>query len=231
MKKFSLLCVLAGILLASCTPQEETSAPAEGVGTAVKTQAAPKKEVVETVPVAIEPVEPKAAQVPLQKNPVVNMVTSKGEILIELDAEKAPISVANFLSYVNDKFYDGTVFHRVIKDFMIQGGGMTPNLQKKPTKAPIKNESYNHLRNQRGTIAMARMTPPDSATSQFFINHVNNRSLDFDGPYKPGYAVFGKVVKGMDIVDAIAAISTKRVGSHGNVPVETVVIESIMVME
>ena len=165
------------------------------------------------------------------KNPVVKMETSKGDIIIELYQDKAPITVANFLKYTEDKFYNGTVFHRVIKGFMIQGGGMTENLQKKKTKPPIKNESYNKVRNARGTIAMARTNAPDSATSQFFINHVNNRGLDFDGPYAPGYAVFGKVIKGMDIVDKIALIPTKPIGPHRNVPVETVLIKSVTVVK
>ena len=165
------------------------------------------------------------------KNPVVKMETSKGDIIIELYQDKAPITVANFLKYTEDKFYNGTVFHRVIKGFMIQGGGMTENLQKKKTKPPIKNESYNKVRNARGTIAMARTNAPDSATSQFFINHVNNRGLDFDGPYAPGYAVFGKVIKGMDIVDKIALIPTKPIGPHRNGAVETVLIKSVTVVK
>jgi cyclophilin family peptidyl-prolyl cis-trans isomerase len=177
------------------------------------------------------PTPPVAEEKKSAPNPVVKMNTTKGEILIELNAEKAPITVENFLNYTNDGFYNGTVFHRVIKGFMIQGGGFTADMRQKKTNPPIKNESYNKLRNQRGTIAMARTSAPDSATSQFFINHVDNRSLDFDGPYKPGYAVFGKVIKGMDVVDAIAAVSTQRLGSHANVPVEPVVIESVSVVE
>jgi cyclophilin family peptidyl-prolyl cis-trans isomerase len=164
-------------------------------------------------------------------NPMVKMVTSKGTILIELYADKAPITAANFLDYAKSGFYDGTIFHRVIPQFMIQGGGMTANMQQKTTKAPIKNESSNKVRNARGTLAMARTNAPDSATSQFFINHVDNRSLDFDGPMAPGYAVFGKVIEGMDVVDAIAAIPTKRVGPHANVPAETIVIQSVKVVE
>ncbi|MEN8127881.1 MAG: peptidylprolyl isomerase [Planctomycetota bacterium] len=175
--------------------------------------------------------EPTAKEQKTSLNPVVKMVTNKGEILVELNAKKAPITVANFLAYIKDGFYNDTVFHRIIKGFMVQGGGMTVDLQKKKTKPPIKNESYNKLRNKRGTIAMARTNAPDSATSQFFINHVDNRTLDFDGPYKPGYAVFGKVTKGMEVVDAIAEIATKRVGPHGNVPVEQVVIKSVTLLD
>ncbi|MCI0499270.1 MAG: peptidylprolyl isomerase [Planctomycetales bacterium] len=162
---------------------------------------------------------------------MVSMKTSRGSIEIELFMDKAPLTAANFLRYVKSGFYNGTTFHRVIKGFMIQGGGMTADLRPKPTDAPIKNESYNQLRNERGAIAMARTSAPDSATSQFFINHAANRSLDFDGPMAPGYAVFGKVVNGMDVVDAIAAMPTKNAGPHANVPVETVTIESVTIVE
>jgi len=165
-----------------------------------------------------------------RENPVVSVKTSRGEIQIELDAEKAPITVANFLSYAESGFYNGTIFHRVIKDFMIQGGGMTPDLSEKKTNSPIKNESDNKLRNNRGTVAMARTDNPDSATSQFYINHKDNPFLN-GSKGKPGYAVFGKVVEGMDIVDAIANVSTRQVGSHGTVPVEPVTIKSITVIK
>ncbi len=162
------------------------------------------------------------------KNPVVKIATSKGDIWVELNAEKAPVTVKNFLSYTKDGFYSDTIFHRVIKGFMIQGGGMTANMQKKPTKAPIKNEASNGLKNKRGTIAMARTGNPHSATSQFFINHVDNTFLDFRDPSPRGigYAVFGKVVKGMDVVDAIAAGATRK---PGDVPVKTVTIKSVTV--
>jgi cyclophilin family peptidyl-prolyl cis-trans isomerase len=164
------------------------------------------------------------------QNPVVKMITNKGEIQIELDVEKAPISVANFLKYSESDFYNGTIFHRVIKDFMIQGGGMTSNMQEKKTKPPIKNESDNGLRNNRGTIAMARTNAPDSATSQFYINHKDNPFLN-GSKSKPGYAVFGKVIKGMEVVDEIAAVLTRKVGSHGTVPVEPVAIKSVTVIK
>ncbi|OQY07586.1 MAG: hypothetical protein B6I25_01515 [Planctomycetales bacterium 4572_13] len=163
-------------------------------------------------------------------NPVVKMVTNKGEIQIELFVDKAPMSVANFLKYAESDFYNGTIFHRVIKDFMIQGGGFTSDMQKKETKPPIKNESDNGLRNNRGTLAMARTNDPDSATSQFFINHKDNAFLN-GSKSKPGYAVFGKVVKGMDVVDAIAAVPTRKVGSHGTVPVEPVTIKLVTVIK
>ena len=149
--------------------------------------------------------------------------TSQGTIKAELDGDKAPITVANFLSYVDDKFYDGTVFHRVIPDFMIQGGGFEPGMKQKKTKAAIKNESPNGLSNKRGTIAMARLPDPDSATAQFFINVEDNaRGLD-----SQRYCVFGKVVDGLDVVDKIKAVETGTRGIHRDVPVKDVVIESI----
>ena len=165
------------------------------------------------------------------QNPMVLMKTSKGPITIELYQDKAPITVDNFLSYVKEGHYNGTIFHRVISGFMIQGGGFTLQMQQKGTHAPITNESTNKLRNKRGTLAMARTNAPNSATCQFFINHVDNRPLDFDGPYAPGYAVFGTVIQGMDVVDAIAAVQTRRVGAHANVPVEPVVIESVTIVK
>src|SRR5215813_490396 len=146
----------------------------------------------------------------------VALETSLGSIKLELDPAKAPLTVANFLSYVDDGFYDGTVFHRVIPDFMIQGGGFEPGMKQKKTKPAIKNESPNGLSNARGSIAMARLPDPDSATAQFFINVVDNsRGLD-----KPRYCVFGKVVEGMDVVDKIKAVSTGRRGPHENVPMQ-----------
>ena len=229
MKQISLLLLLSGIFCcASCTPEEEVVGSSQNPEPVIETEAAPKEAPVEPMPVAAEL---EKVEAPKSQNPMVKIVTTKGEIDIELYADKAPITVANFLAYTKSGFYNGTIFHRVIKGFMIQGGGFLSNMQQKPTNAPIKNESYNQLRNERGTIAMARTNAPDSATSQFFINHVNNRPLDFDGSYKPGYAVFGKVVKGMKVVDAIAEIPTKRAGGHGNVPVETVTIESVTILE
>lgn len=163
-------------------------------------------------------------------NPVVIISTSKGDIKVELFKNEAPVTVENFLSYVNDGFYDGTIFHRVIPNFMVQGGGFTPDFAQKPTKAPIKNEANNGLKNDRGTLAMARTQVVDSATSQFFINVVNNDFLN-NGARDFGYAVFGKVVDGMDVVDAIAAVPTSNKGMHGDVPTEDVVIESVKVVE
>jgi cyclophilin family peptidyl-prolyl cis-trans isomerase len=162
-------------------------------------------------------------------NPKVIMKTSMGDITIELYPDKAPITVNNFLSYVDEKFYDGTIFHRVMKGFMIQGGGLTPDLTSKPVKPAIKNEATNKLENKRGTIAMARMPDIDSATCQFFINHVDNPGLDHrdNTPEGYGYAVFGKVVKGMDVVDAIANVKTMTRNGRANVPRETITIISI----
>ncbi len=158
-------------------------------------------------------------------NTVVLIKTTKGDIKVELDGEKAPITVENFLSYVNDGFYNGTIFHRVIKNFMIQGGGFTADMKQKPTKEPIKNEAKNGLSNARGTIAMARTSVVDSATSQFFINHRDNNFLDH-GERDYGYAVFGKVVEGMDVVDQIAVVET----GYQDMPNDTVTIESITVV-
>ena len=159
-------------------------------------------------------------------DPVVKLETSMGDILVRLDARKAPKTTANFLEYVKAGQYDGTIFHRVIKDFMIQGGGMTASLREKTTRAPIKNEADNGLSNDRGTIAMARTRDPHSATAQFFINTVDNGFLNFSSPDVNGYGycVFGKVVEGMDVVDKIAKVKTKSVGFHENVPTDMVLI-------
>ncbi|MBD2782369.1 peptidylprolyl isomerase A [Xenorhabdus szentirmaii] len=158
----------------------------------------------------------------------VKLVTSAGEIELLLDGDKAPISTKNFVEYVNEGFYDNTIFHRVIPGFMIQGGGFTKDMKQKTTKAPIKNEADNGLRNLRGTIAMARTADKDSATSQFFINVTDNAFLDhYQRDY--GYAVFGKVVEGMDIVDKISQVKTENVGPYQNVPVQPVMILSAKV--
>jgi len=155
--------------------------------------------------------------------------TNLGDITVELNSEKAPETVKNFLAYVNAGQYDGTIFHRVINNFMIQGGGMTSDMKEKPTNAPIKNEATNGLKNQRGTIAMARTNDVNSATAQFFINVTDNSFLDHKGtaPGQFGYCVFGKVVSGMDVVDKIKGVKTANKGMHGDVPVETVEIISI----
>ncbi|MHC4525344.1 MAG: peptidylprolyl isomerase, partial [Planctomycetota bacterium] len=166
-------------------------------------------------------------------NTKVVMKTSMGGMTIELDADAAPVSVKNFLEYVNNNFYDGTIFHRVIKDFMIQGGGMDKDMNSKPNNDPIINEAANGLKNDRGTLTMARTTDPDSATSQFFINHKDNDFLNYTDPSpdKIGYAVFGRVIEGMDVVDAIADVKTTRVGYYDDVPAEPVEIHSVTVFE
>jgi len=158
------------------------------------------------------------------------LTTSKGDILIELDAAKAPVTVANFLSYLDAGFYAGTIFHRVIPGFMIQGGGFLPGMEQKKSRTPIRNESANGLSNRRGTIAMARTNAPDSATCQFFINLVDNVGLDRKGPTPQGagYCVFGKVIRGMEVVDAIAAVETGPRPPHGDVPKQDVLIHKAM---
>jgi cyclophilin family peptidyl-prolyl cis-trans isomerase len=162
----------------------------------------------------------------------VTIETSKGNLELELDGEKAPISVKNFVDYAKGGFYDGTIFHRCIPGFMIQGGGFTADMtQKKGDKAPIQNESKNGLKNERGTIAMARTNDPQSATSQFFINVKNNTSLDYPSFDGWGYAVFGKVTKGLEVADAIVAAPTTRKGPHGDVPVDAITITKVSVEE
>ncbi len=159
-------------------------------------------------------------------NPKVILETTKGSITIELYPEKAPDTVKNFLSYVDAGFYNGTIFHRVIPKFMIQGGGFTSDMQQKPTRPPIKIESDNGLKNERGTIAMARTQDPNSATAQFFINSVDNTFLNFTAKTAQGwgYAVFGKVVQGMEVVDEISKVKTETKGMHRDVPAEPIVI-------
>ena len=163
----------------------------------------------------------------------VGIETSMGTITAELDDAKAPVTVANFIEYAKSGHYDGTIFHRVIDGFMIQGGGFTKGMNQKPTRPPIKNEAANGLKNLRGTLAMARTMVVDSATSQFFINLVDNGFLDYRGPDPRtfGYAVFGKVTDGMDVVDRIAKVKTGFAGPHQNVPEEPVTIRKIHVAE
>jgi len=163
------------------------------------------------------------------ENPKVEMKTSDGTVTIELYADKAPISVKNFLDYVNEGYYNGTIFHRVIDGFMIQGGGFTSDMEQKATKAPIKNEAGNGLKNEVGTLSMARTGVVDSGTSQFFINVANNTTLDHKGntPNEFGYAVFGKVIDGMDVVNKIKDVSTTTKAGHQNVPVKPVEIISM----
>ncbi len=217
----------------SAPPEEKVEEPAP---VTKAEEPPPEPEEVETA--KLEPpkpeLEPKVAEKPKPKPkpkpagpPVVIMETSKGTIKIELNPERAPGTVKNFLAYVDSKFYDGTIYHRVMPGFMIQGGGFTPDMREKPNRAPIKNESGNSLANLRGTIAMARTGAPHSATSQFYINHKTNQALDRahaqDGW---GYCVFGKVIEGLDVVDAIAGVATGINKGHRNVPVEPVLIKS-----
>jgi peptidyl-prolyl cis-trans isomerase B (cyclophilin B) len=166
-----------------------------------------------------------------EKNPVVVVSTNKGDIRIELDSEKAPVTTRNFIDYVSGGHYDGLIFHRVIPGFMIQGGGMDQQMGEKKTKAPIKNEAANGLKNQSGSIAMARTNVVDSATSQFFINLKDNDFLNHrsSSPAEFGYAVFGRVIEGMDVVHAIEKAKTGSRGHHDDVPVEPVVINSAKV--
>jgi cyclophilin family peptidyl-prolyl cis-trans isomerase len=165
-------------------------------------------------------------------NPLILMDTSAGPIKIELFDKEAPTTVKNFLQYVEDKHYDGTIFHRVIDNFMIQGGGMEPGMKEKKTREPIKNESGNNLSNKRGTLAMARTSEPDSATAQFFVNVVDNDFLDkAKARDKVGYCVFGRVVEGMDIVDKIRKVKTGSKGAYKDVPLEDIVIKSVRVVK
>ena len=168
-----------------------------------------------------------------KENPEITLETTKGKIVLQLDQEKAPNTVSNFLDYVKSGHYNGTVFHRVIKGFMIQGGGFTSDMQQKPVKDPIQNEADNGLKNKRGTIAMARTPNPHSATAQFFINTVDNPFLDHKSKDMRGwgYAVFGKVIEGMEVVDAIASVKTGTKGIHQDVPIEPVVILKATVKE
>ncbi len=165
-----------------------------------------------------------------QTSPQVELKTSLGAIVLELDPAKAPKTVANFLQYVNSKHYDGTIFHRVMDGFMIQGGGFTADMQQKPTQPPIPLEARNGLKNDKYTVAMARTGDPNSATAQFFINVAANASLNAPQPDGHGYAVFGKVVRGTDVVDKIRAVATGNRGMHQNVPTTAVTILSARVL-
>ncbi|MGN6520777.1 MAG: peptidylprolyl isomerase [Dokdonella sp.] len=211
---------------------------AQATGTTDKPAAAPKAA---AKPAAAKPA-PKAPAKPAAKADVatandaqapskVQIKTSLGDITVELYADKAPKSVENFLAYAKSGFYDGTIFHRVIAEFMIQGGGFTPDLRQKKTRAPVVNESKNGLSNLRGTIAMARTADPNSATAQFFINTVDNPRLDYAGDANPGYCVFGKVTAGLDVVDKIRALPTGAQGPfRSDVPTTPVIIEKVTVL-
>ena len=174
--------------------------------------------------------KPAAAGKIVKERKMVKLETTKGDIVIELDDKAAPASTINFLQYVQEGFYDGTIFHRVIPGFMIQGGGHTQDMQPKQTRQPIMNEAANGLKNVRGSVAMARTSNPNSATSQFFINLVDNNYLNYADPNNPGYAVFGKVVEGMDVVDSIAQVKTGQKGPQSDIPIEPVIIKSAKVV-
>jgi len=169
----------------------------------------------------------------MSTSPQVILHTNQGDILVELDAAKAPNTVQNFIDYVQDGFYDGTIFHRVISNFMIQGGGFDANMQQKTTRAPVQNEADNGLKNARYTVAMARTNDPHSATAQFFINVSDNDFLNYSAPTANGwgYAVFGKVVEGTDVVDKIKGVKTGNRGFHQDVPLEAVIIEKTTLVQ
>jgi peptidyl-prolyl cis-trans isomerase B (cyclophilin B) len=160
----------------------------------------------------------------------VRMTTNKGNITVELDEAKAPKTVANFLEYAKNGHYDNTIFHRVIKDFMIQGGGFEPNMHQKPANQTVENEAKNGLKNDKYTVAMARTSAPHSASAQFFINTKNNAFLDYPGQDGWGYAVFGKVTEGQDVVDQINTVKTGRSGMHSDVPADAVIIEKVEIV-
>ncbi len=245
MKKLALsvllLCAVAGAALAEDKPAAATAAPAAASAPAAAEPAKPAAPVVApaaTAPAAaaVAPTGAAAAVPPPavkpEADPIVEIVTSEGKIKLQLDAKLAPETVKNFVGYANEKFYDGTVFHRVINKFMVQGGGYVVEggkLNEKKTKASIQNEAKNGLKNDRGTVAMARTPDPNSATSQFFINLVNNDRLNFPAPDGHGYAVFGKVIEGMDVVDKIAGQKTGMKQGMGDVPEKDIVIQSITV--
>jgi peptidyl-prolyl cis-trans isomerase B (cyclophilin B) len=186
-----------------------------------------------TKPASEKETQSKTSGEKMSANPIIKIETNKGTITIELNAEKAPISSKNMVDYVKSSFYDGLIFHRVMPGFMIQGGGMNADMSEKATKSQIQNEADNGLKNDRGTLAMARTNVPDSASSQFFINLKNNDFLNHTAKTQQGwgYAVFGKVTEGMDIVDEIAKVKTGNHGHHGDVPVEAVVINKMTLSE
>lgn len=222
-------CVALAIALAGCKPKPQ---PAEEQPAAAETAAPAQKGEEETPSAETEETEGKGAVESAESggaNPRIVMETSMGTITLELFQDKAPATVKNFLSYADKGYYDGTLFHRVMSGFMIQGGGFEPGMKKKETDPPVENEAGNGLSNERGTVAMARTSDVDSATSQFFINHVDNAKLDHkdNTAFGFGYCVFGKVAEGMDVVDKIAAVATTTKGMFENVPVSDVVIKSV----
>jgi peptidyl-prolyl cis-trans isomerase B (cyclophilin B) len=213
----SLVCLLAlAAPAAQPTPKKAQSPAPKAQSAAPKAQSA-------------KPATPK----PPAANPRVLLDTTKGKIVVELFADKAPKTVKNFLDYVKAGQYNGTIFHRVIPGFMAQAGGFTPDMTEKPTRAPVQNEADNRVSNDRGTLAMARTADPNSASAQFFINVANNAPLNFQSktPQGWGYAVFGKVLEGMEVVDAIVAVPTTTKGPYGDVPVDPIVIRKVTVMK
>lgn len=233
-----LLTSLAALITAPTGCKDQTAVPersesaAKPAAPAAVPAGTPAPEAASTPMPPPAPALPPEAQAQASAGPASNRVrieTSRGTIVVELNPQAAPITVENFLTYVNEGFYDGTIFHRVIPNFMIQGGGLTPDMRQKATRGGIRNESRNGLKNVRGAIAMARTAAPDSATAQFFINHRDNPNLDYPNPDGVGYAVFGRVVEGMDVVDTIAQVPTHTVAMHANVPVDPVIIQSIRV--
>ena len=235
LKIFLFSALMAGLILSlGCGSSPEPESKVEEAEPPAESQPPPTEAEAETESVEMAKLEPPKPEPPtppkpkVKEKPVVLMETSKGTIKIELDEERAPGTVANFLQYVDDKFYDGTIFHRVMPNFMIQAGGFTPDMNEKGTRTTIKNESTNGLANLRGTIAMARRPDPHSASSQFFINHKTNQALDKEHSQDGwGYCVFGKVTEGLDVVDAIAQVATGNKGGHGNVPIAAVTIKTV----
>jgi peptidyl-prolyl cis-trans isomerase B (cyclophilin B) len=220
LRNLMLIASCAALVLPGCNGSK-TDAPADA-GQADKAPAPAKP--ADKAPAPSKTADKKPVAGP---KPVAVMETSMGTITIELDPAKAPVTVKNFLRYVDDKFYDGTIFHRVMPTFMIQGGGFEPGMEQKETHDPIPNEAKNGLKNKRGTIAMARTSAPHSATAQFFINVVDNAGLDYPSRDGWGYCVFGKVIDGMDVADKIRAVETTTKGRFADVPVEDVIIKSV----
>jgi len=220
MNVFILFVISIGLLMTACASPAE---PSTNTPSSVSTEP------------SSEPVAPQAeykeqpVNQPQTTNPVVIIETTQGTVTVELWPDKSPKTVANFLGYVDDGFFDGTIFHRVIPGFMIQGGGFTADMKQKPTRPPVVNEARSDVPNDRGTIAMARTGDPHSATAQFFINHADNAFLNHSSntPQGFGYCVFGKVIDGMDVVDAIAEVPTTRLGPYDDVPAQTVKIVSV----
>lgn len=228
-RKFSsislaILTLTAAAFFIGCEEEKTTPATAQEKAPAKKAAPAPKPEAAKPAPI------PTPAPKPIASLVKVKLQTTMGDIVLELNKTKAPVTVENFLTYTRQGSYNGTIFHRVIPNFMIQGGGLTSDMVKKPVNAPIVNEASNGLKNDRGTIAMARTANPDSATNQFFINHRDNASLNYIQGRSAGYTVFGKVVSGMNVVDAIAAVPTTMKAGRGDVPQKSITIKSVTVL-